>query len=422
VGFKWLRGKAGVLAERNFRRFYLGYVTSLLGTAMSTVAVAWAVLQTTGSASDLGYVMAANVVPQVLLLALAGAVADRLGRRRVMLAADVLRCCAQAALAAAVFAGRPPLWLFVLLAWFRGTGEAFFSPALDALTVEIAPADQLGNANALYGLAASATRIAGPSLSGVLVAVSGPAMVIALDAASYAVSVLALGVLSLPGRRSAAPGARRSLLRDMAEGWSDFRSRTWLWAVSLQWAFFNLITWAPWMILGPVMGRAYLGGPAVWGAIMAVQGAGAIAGGLASLGRRPGRPMVVAMIAMFGYAMPDIPMAVHASAPWVAVAAFGCGVGSAVSGTFFDTAVQQNVPPDMLARVTSLTMFPAFGIGVIGYGIDGPLSSAFGATTVFAVGAVYGTLSSVAVLALPSVRSVRWRTSTDEPRRDREVA
>jgi MFS family permease len=144
---------AGILAVPNFRRFYAGYVTSLLGTSMSTVAIAWAVLDNGGSATGLGFVFAANVVSQVLLLPFAGAVADRLGRRRVMLAADVLRGGAQASLAVALFAGRPPLWVFVLLAWLVGTGEAFFDPAQDALTVEMAPRDQLGNANALYGLA-----------------------------------------------------------------------------------------------------------------------------------------------------------------------------------------------------------------------------------------------------------------------------
>src|SRR5579864_3020968 len=214
---EWLRRRVGVLAEPNFRRFYVGYVTSLLGSWMSTVAVAWAVLESGGGAVALGYVMAANVVPQVILLAFAGAVADRLGRRRVMLAADAMRCGAQASLAVALFAGRPALWLFVLLAWLRGTGEAFFSPALDALTVEIAPRGQLGNANALYGLATSATRIAGPALGGVLVAVTGPAAVVAADAASFAASVLALGLLRLP---AAGPQAHRSLLRDMAEGWA----------------------------------------------------------------------------------------------------------------------------------------------------------------------------------------------------------
>ena len=416
MGQEWLRRRTGILAVQNFRPFYAGYVTSLLGSSMSAVAIAWAVLGNGGSATDLGLVFAASVVSQVLTLPFAGAFADRLGRRRVMLSADSLRCAAQASLAVALFAGRPPLWLFVLLAWLVGTGEAFFNPSQDALTVEIAPRNQLGNANALYGLAGSATRIAGPALGGVLVALAGPAVVVAVDAASYAASVLALSLLRMPGAaagRAAADG-RRSLWHDMTEGWAEFRSRKWLSVVTVQFAFFNLITWAPWMLLGPVLGHAYLGGAAVWGLIMAMQGAGAIVAGLASLGRKPARPMVVATIGSFCYALPDIPMALHASAPWVAAAAFCCGAGSALFGTYFGTAMQQQVPPEMLARVSSLTTFPAYGVGVIGYAIDGPLAAAFRTSAVFAVGAVYGLASSAVVLSLRSVRAVRWR-GEDEP-------
>jgi len=425
MGRGWLRRRAGVLAVRDFRRFYAGYATSLLGSSMSTVAIAWAVLDSGASATGLGYVFAAAVVPQVLLMAIAGAIADRLGRRRVMLTADALRCAAQAALAATVFAGRPALWVFVLLAGLIGTGQAFFTPAMDALTVEVAPRDQLGNANALYGLATSATRVGGPVLGGLLIALTGPGVVVAADAASYAVSVLALSLIRVPAARAGTgagnpgpgnPMVRRTLWRDMAEGWAEFRSRTWLWATTVQFAFFNLITWAPWMLLGPVMGRAYLGGAAVWGAIMGVQGAGAIAAGLLSLGRRPRRPIVVATIGTFCYALPDVPMALHASAAWVAAAAFCCGAGSAVFSTFYSTTLQQQVPPELLARVSALSVFPAYGIGVIGYAIDGPLAAAFGPAAIFGVGAVYGLLSSAAVLSLRSVRQVTWADSEqDDP-------
>lgn len=415
MGRKWLRGKVGVLAERDFRVFYTGYVTSQLGTAMSAIATAWAVLQAGASASALGVIMLAGVVSQVVLLPMAGVIADRFGRRRVMLGADVLRCAAQGALAAAVFTGRPAVWVFVLLAWLRGTGEAFFAPALQALTVEIVSAGQRASANAMYSLAGSATRIGGPALSGLLIAGTGqPGTVIAIDAASYAVSVVALGLLRFPAVPKSSPAlrARRGmggLWGDMGEGWAEFRSRTWLWVATGQWALFNLVTWAPWMLLGPVAGRAYLGGAAVWGAILAMQGAGAIVGGLLCLGRKPSRPMVLAIAAMFFFALPDVPMALHATAPWVAVAAFACGVGSALSATFFTTTEQQQIPPDKLARVSSLTTFPSFGIGVIGYAIDGPLAAAIGIPAVFAIGAVYGMVSTAVVVALKPIRAVRWR-------------
>ncbi len=119
--------------------------------------------------------------------------------------------------------------------------------------------------------------------------------------------------------------------------------------------------------------------------------------------------MAVAVLAMFGYATPDIPMALHAAAPWVAIGAFICGVGSAASAAYFTAAMQQQVPRDKLARVTSLSMFSSFGIGVIGYGIDGPLAAAFGVPSVFAIGAIYGFASSALLLTLPSVRGVHWR-------------
>jgi hypothetical protein len=194
----------------------------------------------------------------------------------------------------------------------------------------------------------------------------------------------------------------------MAEGWAAFASRTWLWAVTLQFAFFNLITWAPWMVLGPVLGREYLGGATAWGVIMALQGAGAIAASIGCLGRRPRRPMVAATIGTFCYAIPDIPMALHATAPWVAAAAFACGAGGTLFTIYWGTALQQQVPAAILARVSAFTVFPAYAIGVIGYAIDGPVASVLGPATVFGIGAVYGMLSSAAVLALPAIRAIRW--------------
>src|SRR5215831_3618105 len=126
--------RASVLRGRNFRRFYIGYVTSLLGTSMSAIAVTFAVLDNGGMPADLGYVMTARILPQVIFVLGGGVLADRLGRRPVMLASDALRCAAQAALAAALLSGKSPVWVFAALAALVGTGEAFFGPALGGLT------------------------------------------------------------------------------------------------------------------------------------------------------------------------------------------------------------------------------------------------------------------------------------------------
>src|SRR5260370_9175698 len=101
----------------------------------------------------------------------------------------------------------------------------------------------------------------------------------------------------------------------LAEGWADFRSRTWLWAVTVQFAFFNLITWAPWMVLGPVLSRAYLGGAAVWGVIMAVQGLGGTAAGPLPPGPRPPRPVGASPPRSFCSPLPHSPTPFHPPPP-----------------------------------------------------------------------------------------------------------
>ncbi len=218
------RRRLAVLRDRNFARFFAGYATSLLGTSMSSLAVSFAVLDDGGTTGDLGVVLAAGIVPQVLFMLGGGVIADRLGRRPVMLGADAARCGAQAALAGAVLAGRPALWVFILLAVARGTGDAVFTPALSGLTAELAPRDDLVNANALLTAARSAAAVAGPGLAGVLVAAAGPGTVIALDAGSYAVSVLALASLRLPAA-AGGPGLDSARL-PRGPGVAGFRRRS----------------------------------------------------------------------------------------------------------------------------------------------------------------------------------------------------
>jgi predicted MFS family arabinose efflux permease len=416
-----------VLRDRDFACFFAGYATSLLGTSMSALAVSFAVLDGGGTASDLGVVLAAGIVPQVLFMLGGGVLADRIGRRPVMLGADAARCAAQAALAGAVLAGRPALWVFILLAMARGTGDAVFTPALSGLTVELAPPDDLVNANALLSAARSAAVVAGPSLAGVLVALAGPGTVIAIDAGSYAISVLALASLRLPAarqervrrsagraaagsaavqRRAARVAVVRSGLEDLREGWAEFRGRAWLVITTVQFTLFNLLTWGPFLLLGPVLCRDYLGGAGAWGAVMACYGAGSVLGSLLALGRRPHRPMAAATAATFGYALPCALLALHAPVAGVAAGALAAGTGSALAGTFSAAAEQQQLPAGVLARVTAFQVVTAFAFGPLAFAAAGPVAAVLGARTVLGFGAVWSTLSCAVVLALPAVRAV----------------
>ncbi|HEY5351891.1 MAG TPA: MFS transporter [Streptosporangiaceae bacterium] len=403
------RRRLSMLRDRDFARFFTGYATSLLGTSMSSLAVSFAVLDNGGTASDLGLVLAAGIVPQVLFMLGGGVIADRLGRRPVMLGADAARCGAQVALAAAVLAGRPALWVFIVLAVARGTGDAVFTPALSGLTAELAPQDDLVNANALLAAARSAATVAGPGLAGVLVALAGPGTVIALDAGSYAVSVLALASLRLPAARlsPARPGAARSYVDDLRDGWAEFRGRPWLVITTVQFTLFNLLTWGPYLLLGPVLCRDYLGGAGAWGAVMACYGGGSVLGALLALGRRPSRPMVAATLATFGYGVPCALLALHGPLAAIAAGAMVAGLGSALGGTFAAAAEQQQLPAGVLARVSALQTVTAFAFGPLAFAAAGPVAAVLGARVVLGFGAAWSAGSSAVVLALPAVRAVR---------------
>jgi MFS family permease len=410
---KFRDGRTGILAERNFRLFYVGYSASLLGTAMSSVAIAFAVLGNGGTPTGLGVVFAANIVPMIAFTLGGGALADRLGRRPVMLAADVARCAAQGALAAALYLGHPRLWLFAAAALVVGAGNAFFQPALAGLPVQIAPPGRLGDANALLAIAQPAAQVAGPALAGILIAATGPATVIAVDAASYAVSAAALAMLRFSG--AVQPWSRsRSLLRDLADGWAEFTAHAWLWAGTVQFALFNLLTWGPYLVLGPVVARESLGGARAWGAILACYGGGAILGGLLALGRRPRRPLVVANLATLGFPLPPLALALHLPAIAVAAGALLAGLGSAFGSALGATVTQQRVPEQALSRVGSFNLVGAFAFGPVAFAAAGPVAAAIGARAVLGFGAAWAALGTLAVFAVPSVRRMTW-LDTDQP-------
>ena len=169
------------------------------------VALAFAVLDLTSSATSLGLVLVAAFVPRVVLLLLGGVVADRWPRRRVMLATDVVRASTQALVAFVLLSGQARLWHLALLFAAYGAADAFFSPASTGLVPEVVPGERLQEANALLSLSRSATTVAGPALAGLLVALSAPATVFAVDAATFVVSALSLALLreALAGRIAA---------------------------------------------------------------------------------------------------------------------------------------------------------------------------------------------------------------------------
>ncbi|MFE7188830.1 MFS transporter [Kitasatospora sp. NPDC057541] len=419
-----LRGRLAVLGERDFRWFFVGYATSLVGSSMAPVAVAFAVLDGGGGGSQLGWVMAARILPIVLVLVAGGVIADRLGSRRVMLASDVLRCAVQGVFAALLVTGHASVPAMVVLVALWGLGEGVFLPALGALVPSLVRRpERLSDANTLLGLARSVSTVAGPALAGVITAGLGPGAVLLIDAVTYGVGALALARLSAAVPKGAgAGGGEGSMVADLRDGWGEFRSRRWLWVTTLQMALFNLLVWAPFLVLGPLTAQRELGGARAWGLVMGVYGVGAVLGGVLMLGRRPGRPLAVATLAGLGWALPSAALAAGLPLAWVAGAALVAGAGSAVCGSLYESTLQSWVPTEVLARVTAFGGLGAFVLGPLGLAAAGPLADRVGVAAVLAFGAGWQLVSVAVVLAVREVRCRRWEEPEPEPEPGSEQA
>jgi MFS family permease len=403
-----------VLREGRFRAFLIGNFASDLGAGITTIALVFAVLDNTGSTNDLGLVLAARIVPMVLFLLGGGVLGDRFPRRYVMIYADGVRASSQAALAIAFLVGTPGLWLILVLAALNGLGEAAFRPSFDGLAPLLVRPTLLADANAMLGFSHSVGNVAGPALAGVLVIVLSPATILLLSAMGYVPSIVVLLFLRLDDSRFAFSS---SLLGDLREGWRNFWSYRWLWTITIQFTLFNLLVWAPYLVLGPVSADRFYGGAGPWGLVVATYGGGAALGGLLIMGRRPWRPLVVATVATFGWAAPSAALALRAPLAAVCVAALVAGIVTAIFNALFMTTVQQHVPREALSRVMSYVSFGAYSIGPVGLALAGPISNATSISAVLAVGVAWQVVATSAVLAVPAVRHLRRidHEPADEP-------
>src|SRR6266571_1114668 len=340
----------GALAERDFRLLFIGRTISLFGSAFAPIALAFAVVRLTGSPSDLGLVLSAYMLAHLVFLLAGGVWADRLPRHLVMVTSDLASGAAQIAAAVLLLAGAAHTWHLVVLAALRGGASAFFMPASTGLVPQVVSPGRLQQANALLSLSRNSTRIAGVALAGILVATMGPGWALALDGATYGIGALFVGMLKL---QPAEPTEKREFLRELAEGWREFRSRSWLCITIVQFALINAYAIGAFLVLGPFVAQRSLGGATAWGLILAAEAVGMILAGIVALRYRPERPLLVATLAVL--TMAPLLALLGLAAPLVVIlpAAMVAGVGLELYGVFWDTTLQQPIPDEKLSRVSS---------------------------------------------------------------------
>src|SRR5262245_27979880 len=407
------RDRLGALAERPFRLLWVGRATSELGSALVPVALAFAVVDLTGSASALGLVLATGFVSRIVLLLLGGVVADRMPRHRIMLGADALRALSQGLVAVLLLTGEARLWQLLVLFAAYGAADAFFSPTSTGIVPDVVSAGRLQQANALLALTMSVSAVVGPAIAGLLVSVSGPGIVFALDAATFAVSSSSLAFLRLPRSRVALPGS--GLLDDLRAGWGAVTARTWVWTSIAYFGLSNLAV-APIFVLGPFVAEDALDGAAAWGLITTAAGVGSVLGDAVALRVRPRRLLAPGYLVLTTLALEPVLLAIPASTPAIAAAAaLGFGALSFSNALWF-TALHERIPRESLSRVSSYDWLGSRALQPIGYALAGPVASAIGIPATLVAGAAVHAVASVAVACSPDVRRLtRDESGASEP-------
>jgi predicted MFS family arabinose efflux permease len=340
-----------------------------------------------------------------LVFLLAGGVwADRLPRHLVMVTSDLLSGAAQIVAAVLLLAGVAETWHLIILAALRGGASAFFMPASAGLVPQVVSPPRLQQANALLSLSRNSTRIAGVALAGILVATIGPGWALALDGITYAFGAMFVGMLRLP---SAEPSENREFLRELAEGWREFRSRSWLCVTIVQFALINAYAIGAFLVLGPFVAEQHLGGAAAWGFILAAEAAGMILAGLLALRYRPERPLLVATLAVL--TMAPLLALLGMAAPLLVIlpAALVAGIGLELYGVFWDTTLQQHIPDEKLSRVSSYDVLGSFALIPVGVAVMGPISNAIGVADTLLGAAVVVVVATLAVISVSDVRNLR---------------
>ncbi|WP_327710391.1 MFS transporter [Streptomyces sp. NBC_00464] len=399
-------GKYSLLPLKHaaFKNVAVGRFISFLGNGIAPVALAFAVLDLTGSAAQLGLLVAVRALASTVVMLYGGVLADRMPRALLMQGSALAAGGVQAAAGISVVCGFCSMPLLTTLAALSGALSALAMPSSMAVVAQTVPKDLLPQANALLRLSTKLALVIGSSVGGLLVAACGSGWGLIVDAATYVLAaylfsrVKASGPVKLP--------KRGTLVSDLREGWSEFVSHTWLWIVVLQATIWQAVWAGAIQVIGPLIAVNHIG-EAAWGFVLASYAAGTIVGGLVALRWRPERGVAtgVAMTAVSGVL--PLTLAFSSHPPVLIAAGFLAGLSMEQVMVASSTAVQSTIPPARLARVASFQIIGSSAAVPLGQALAGPLANSVGTRNLLIGGGLIIVLAATCSVSSRSVRDVR---------------
>jgi MFS family permease len=380
----------------------------MAGSAMSPVALAFGVLEVTGSATWLSAVLTASMVPMIATMILGGGIADRYRRDTVLCLTSLGAGISQTGVAILLLTHQQPALLLPLSA-LNGISQALTTPTMRGIVPQLASGRGIQQANSLLASARNTTRLLGPSAAGLLTVSVGGGWAIAGDAVSFVLAAACFARMSLPDLPPRAKGSP-TMLGELRQAWSYFSSRPWIWSVTLAFAVFNAVNMGVWQILGPVIAADTMGADG-WGLVLSTRGAGALLATMVMVKLTVRRPMVPALSLMTLAAVPLILLGTGANTFWLAAAAFAAGVAAEFFTVVWSTVWHTHIPERLSSRVGAYDEFGSFASIPVGQMSAPVLVAAFGATAVTITGGALTVAAMLLPLLLPSLRRIELNTS-----------
>ena len=391
-----------------FRTLLIARIISNIGNGLGPIALAFGVLSLEGATpTSLSIVMAAQLGPMVVFMLFGGVLADRYPRALVVGTSDIFLSGFVVANGIMLINGSATVMSMAIIAFISGSLNALWWPAFAGLVPEVVPEEDLQSANSVIGLGANAANIAGPVAGGIIVAGIGAGWAMVTDGISFFIAGILVFTLRKFGKTRDTTEHTPSVFEDLAHGWKEFSSRSWVVTVVAGYCILNMIFESVLGVVGPVHAEQELGGPKPWSYILAALSVGMMAGVLVSLKVRPKRPLLIALVAQLGVATWIFTIGVTNWIPLIMVSAFFAGIAFDFFFVLWQTAMQSNIPRESLSRVSSYDAFGSLVFAPFGLVIAGPITERIGTEqTLIGMGIIFAVVLA-AMLSVASVRNLR---------------
>jgi len=392
-----------------FRSYFIGRTISHLGGSLSTLALTFGILEAGGSAADLGLIIGASTLPQLVLLLVGGVIGDRFERRRILVVSDITMGVAQIATAMLLLHHSAHVWQLVGLQFANGCASAFFNPASNGAVRDFVGPEKAQQAQSLLGITGSLTRIVGPAIAAILIAATSAGIALAIDGVSFFVSAAFL--MRIP-REDKTVSLGGSIWTDLQAGWKEVTSRSWVVSYIGAACSYQATALPALMILGPLIAVAHMGGAGAWATIMTAEAIGALTAGVVLTRWHPEFPMKQAVrLLMLGSPLFFILALPHVKLAWLILPAFLSGVAIPMADTLWLAALAEHIPDNAQARVSSYDWLGSLALAPLGYALMGHLANKFNSSAILITVGLIDIAVSCVLLTVPGVRHLTRRAS-----------